>query len=97
MDLFNRLAQNRPAPAEAQTKRLRENFPPMLLNWLRNHWPKTTNSARDLYRHGPIRERKIALELADALVAQGWLAPLKTFRHDRLEWQIVGKSDDKAA
>ena len=95
--LFDRLAQSRPAQAEAQIKRPRENSPPMLLQWLRYHWPKTTVSARDIYWRGPIRERKIALELADALVAQGWLIPLKTFRHDRLEWRIVGKSDGKAA
>lgn len=97
MSLFDRLAQSRPAPAETQIKRPRANSPPMLLSWLRNHWPGTTVSARDLYWRGPIRDRKIALELADALVAQGWLAPLKTFRHDRLEWRIVGKSDGKAA
>jgi hypothetical protein len=96
-NLFERLGKQRPAAAEAQIRRPRRDSPPMLLSWLRNHWPKTTISARELYRHGPIRQRKIALELADALVAQGWLAPLKTFRHDRLEWRIVGKSDGKAA
>jgi len=72
--------------------KLRIGSPPMLLNWLRNRWPGTTVSARDLYRHGPIRDREIALELAEALVGQGWLAPIKTFRHDRREWVIVGKS-----
>ena len=96
-NLFDRLAQSQPAQAEARIKQSHKNSPPVLLNWIRNHWPGTTVSARDLYWRGPIRDRKIALELADALVAQGWLVPLKTFRHDRLEWRIVGKSDGKAA
>jgi hypothetical protein len=95
-NLFDRLAQNRLAPAEAQIKRPRRDSPPMLLDWLRNRWPKTTVSARDIYRHGPnpVRDRKIALNMAEALVGQGWLTPIKTFRQDRLEWRIVGKSDD---
>jgi len=71
----------------------------MLLNWLRNRWPATTVCARDIYRHGPrpARDnRKIALDLAEELVAQGALAPLKTHRYDRKRWQIVGKSNENA-
>jgi hypothetical protein len=71
----------------------------LLLDWLRNRWPGTTVCARDLYRRGPgpIRgDRKIALELAEALTAQGWLAPVKTHRYDRKAWQIVGKSGENA-
>jgi len=70
----------------------------MLLDWLKNRWPKTTISARDIYRHGPnpVRDRKIALTLAEALVGQGWLTPIETWRYDRKEWKIVGKSGENA-
>ena len=70
----------------------------MLLNWLRNHWPETTICARDLYRNAPspIRDRKIALDLAEELVAQGALAAIKTHRRDRKAWQIVGKTGENA-
>ena len=68
----------------------------MLLNWLRNHWPETTICARDLYRNalGPIRDRKIALDLAEELVAQGALTPIPTHRYDRKAWQILGKKGE---
>jgi len=90
--LFERLNQERP-PAEAVSKQSHRSSPPALLNWLRNHWPKTTICARDLYRNAPspMRDRKIALDLAEELVAQGALTPIKTHRYDRKAWQIVGK------
>jgi len=70
----------------------------MLLDWLKNRWPKTTVSARDIYRHGPnpVRDRTIALNMAEALVGQGWLTPIKTHRYDRKAWQIVGKTGENA-
>lgn len=70
----------------------------MLLDWLKNRWPGTTVSARDIYRHGPnpVRDRKIALNMAEALVGQGWLTPIKSWRYDRKEWQIVGKMGKNA-
>ena len=72
--------------------------PPLLLHWLRNRWPGTTVCARDIYRHGPnpVRDRKIALDLAEELVAQGALAAIKTHRRDRKAWQIVGKTGENA-
>ena len=97
-NLFERLDKERPPPAEATNKQSR-NSPPTLLDWLRNRWPETTVCARDIYRHAPspIRgDRKIALDLAEALVGQGWLTPLKTHRHDRKAWRIVGKTGENA-
>src|SRR5262245_42888007 len=94
--LFERLDRGRPPPAEAGIKHRAAARPPLLLDWLRNHWPKTTICARDLYRNAPnpIRDRKIALDLAEELVAQGSLTPIKTHRHDRKAWQIVGKTGE---
>jgi len=43
-----------------------------------------------------MRDRKIALDLAEELVAQGALAAIKTHRRDRKAWQIVGKSGENA-
>jgi len=94
--LFERLNKGRP-PGEAASKQARSS-PPVLLNWLRNHWPGTTICARDLYRNAPspMRDRKIALDLAEELVAQGALAAIKTHRRDRKVWQIVGKKGENA-
>jgi len=89
---FDPFARHRQEKSEEPRKRPKHSSsPPLLLDWLRNRWPGTTVCARDIYRHGPIRDRKIALDMAEALEGQGWLAPLKTFRRDRKEWQIVGK------
>jgi hypothetical protein len=52
-NLFDRLAQSQPAQAEARIKQSHKNSPPVLLNWIRNHWPGTTVSARDLIDTGP--------------------------------------------
>jgi len=98
MNLFERLNKGRPASIEKTSEQPRSS-PPMLLDWLRNRWPETTVSFRDIYRHAPapVRgNRKIALNLAEALVGQGWLAPIKTHRYDRKAWQIVGKTGENA-
>jgi hypothetical protein len=65
-----------------------------LRNWLVNHWAKPTVTARDICIYGPnsIRDGKTALRLAEILVEQGWLVPLKTRRRDMHEWQIVPKT-----
>jgi hypothetical protein len=48
-------------------------------------------------RPTPIRgDRKIALNLAEALALQGYLAPIPTHRYDRKAWQIVGKTGENA-
>jgi len=99
-DPFARQRQGRskePRSKEPRSESRRDGTPPMLLDWLQNRWPGTTVCARDLYCYAPrpIRDdRKIALELAETLVAQGWLAPIKPHRHDRKVWQIVGKSSE---
>jgi hypothetical protein len=96
VDLFERLGGGQPPPtAEAKIKYRAAAKPPLLLDWLRTRWPGTTVAARDLYHHGPrpVRDnRKIALDLAEELVAQGALTPIKTHRYDRKAWQIVGKT-----
>jgi hypothetical protein len=97
MSEFDPFARHRQEKSEEPGRGLRRSSsPPMLLDWLRNHWPKTTVSARDIYRHGPnpVRDRKIALNMAEALVGQGWLTPIKTHRYDRKAWQIVGKTGE---
>ena len=93
--LFERLGKGRPLPAEAANEQSRSS-PPMLLDWLRNRWSGTTVCARDIYRRAPspIRgDRKIALDLAEALVGQGWLTPIETHRYDRKAWRIIGKTE----
>ena len=97
---FDPFARHRQEKSEEPEKRpKRGGTPPILLDWLRNRWPRNTISARDIYRRAPtpIRgDRKIALELAEALTGQGWLAPIPTHRYDRKRWQIVGKSGENA-
>jgi hypothetical protein len=34
--------------------------------------------------------------MAEALVGQGWLIPIKTHRYDRKAWQIAGKNGENA-
>jgi hypothetical protein len=62
-----------------------------LLVWLQTRG-KPIVTARDIYTYGPgaIRDRGTTLELANILVAHGWLRELKTHRHDRLEWEVAG-------
>jgi hypothetical protein len=97
---FDPFARHRQGKSEEPRGRpRRSSSPPLLLDWLRNRWPGTTVAARDLYHHGPrpVRDdRKIALDLAEELVAQGALTPIKTHRYDRKAWQIVGKTDKNA-
>jgi len=95
---FDPFARHRQVKSERPGRRpRRSSTPPILLNWLRNHWPRTTVCARDIYRCAPCPIRgdlKIALELAEALTGQGWLAPIPSHRYDRKRWQIVGKSGE---
>jgi len=95
---FDPFARHRQGKSEKPRSGPRRNSsPPILLDWLRNRWPGTTVCARDIYRRAPcpIRgDRKIALDLAEELVAQGALAPIKTHRYDRKTWQIVGKKGE---
>jgi hypothetical protein len=97
---FDPFARHRQAKSEGPGRRPRRSgTPPILLDWLRNRWPGTTVSARDIYRRAPCPIRgdlKIVLDLTEALTGQGWLAPIKTHRYDRKKWQIVGKSGENA-
>jgi len=62
-----------------------------LLDFVVNRWPRPTIRVREICQFGPgsIRDRKSAMALAEVLAANGWLAPIKTRRHDTHEWQIV--------
>ena len=82
MNLFERLARGRPAPAEEKVK---VDPAQLLLNFLRR-WPRTTISSRDIRIWGPksIRDRESAIRSAQILVANGYLTPLK----NRV-WKVV--------
>jgi hypothetical protein len=63
-----------------------------LLDWLVNHWPGPTISARDIYRFGPhfiLNDPKGAIAMAQTLAENGWLTPIKSWRRDRKEWRIA--------
>jgi hypothetical protein len=63
-----------------------------LLDFLVNHWRAPTISVRDIRKYGPnfIRgDQKGAIHLAETLVENGWLAPIKSWRRDRREWRIA--------
>jgi hypothetical protein len=64
-----------------------------LLSWIMNNFDGTTISVRDICWRGPrpIRDRANALAMAESLVAAGWLAPIKSHRHDRREYRIAGR------
>ena len=69
------------------------NSPPIeqLLDFLINRWSEPTINARTIHWRGPncTRNRKSVIELAEALVAAGWLSPVKARRHDMRVWEIV--------
>jgi hypothetical protein len=82
--LFERL---RPRPA----KKVQEPSPPQkLLDWIQR-WNKPSVCARDIRIYGPsaLNDPKCALAAAEVLVKHGWLIPLKTWRRDRRQWEIV--------
>jgi hypothetical protein len=64
-----------------------------LLSWIINDFDGATIGVRDICWRGPRpnRDRTSALAMAEALVAAGWLAPIKSHRHDRREWRIEGR------
>jgi hypothetical protein len=72
-NLFERLAQSRPAPTEEKVK---VDPAQKLLDWLQ-HWSKPTISTRDIHIYGPnsIRDRESAINSAQTLVDCGWLIP----------------------
>src|SRR5262249_41993810 len=86
-DIFKRLSKGRPPPIERSPK---IQHAQRLLDWLQR-WSKYTVSWRDIHNHGPrpIRDRKSAIDAAEILVRNGWLAPLKPHRYDMHKWQIV--------
>src|SRR5215467_13384380 len=69
-----------PTPKPEPTKQPRIKSPQIenLLDWLVNHWTKTTVTAREIYTYGPnpVRDKKTTLSLAQILVERGWLIPM---------------------
>jgi hypothetical protein len=61
-----------------------------LLCWIQRNWGKPIVSLRDIQAYGPntIRKRQITLELTKILVREGWLVPMKAWRHDRQVWRL---------
>jgi hypothetical protein len=61
-----------------------------LLVWLQTRG-KPTITAREIYTYGPgaIRDLVTTRELANILVAHGWLREVKTHRRDQLKWEVV--------
>jgi hypothetical protein len=94
MNLFERLAQNRPAQTEPARK-----APPSeleaaqkLLDFLQR-WNRPTVSVRDIRIWGPriTRNRKNAIAAAEILVKNNFLVPNKPYRPHTYEWKIVRK------
>jgi hypothetical protein len=77
-----------PAPAKQPHKSSQ-----LLLDWILQHWNKSTISVREIGVYAPraIREREIIINSAEALVRHGWLSELKAHRHDRRVWRIDRK------
>ena len=100
--LFERIDSGRPPPVEEAIKQQREGSPSIekLLDWLVNHWAKTTVTAREIYTYGPnhVRDKKTTLSLAQILVERGWLIPMHPDfltgrrRRDKSEWKIGGRA-----
>jgi hypothetical protein len=80
--------------AEQELEPERPKVPPsaqQLLCWIQQGWGRPTISLRDIQVYGPgltIRKREIALDLTKILVRQGWLVPMKAWRHDRQVWRL---------
>jgi len=63
-----------------------------LLEWITYKWKGDTVTLRDVYRHGPhfLRDdRESAFDLAEILVQQGRLIPIKPRRRDAREWHVI--------
>jgi hypothetical protein len=97
------LDKGRPPPLEEAIKQPRGSSPPIekLLDWLVNHWAKTTVTAREIYTYGPnpVRDKRTTLSLAQILVERGWLIPMHPDfltggrrRRDKWEWKIGGRA-----
>jgi hypothetical protein len=90
--LFERLHAGRPSPIEITPPTNLKLLPAgRFLNWLLNYWSKPTISAYEIYTYGPrpIKNAKEAMSVAEVLVQQGWLIPIRAHRIDRKVWLVV--------
>jgi hypothetical protein len=78
--------------AEHELESERPRVPPSaqrLLCWIQQGWGKPVVSLRDICAFGPRpKDRQITLDLIKILVRQGWLVPMKAWRHDRQVWRL---------
>jgi hypothetical protein len=96
VSLFERIKspQTETAATEETTKQ-KQQLIARLLDWLLNNWSRDTITARQICDFGPypLRNDKTATsDLAQELVARGWLVSIKPRRHDSLKWKIAQKS-----
>jgi hypothetical protein len=78
--LFERLAKGRPQPAEAKIEQPSKEPAQLLLNWL-NRRAGATITKNDIRNYGPrpIRDREIAIQSAEVLVAHGHLTKINSY------------------
>ena len=91
MNLFERLARGRPAPAEE--KKTPKDPAQQLLTWLQKSGRQKI-TARDVRRRAPhpLRSREGAIDSINVLVRHGWLVPITPSRRDRPEWAVVRRA-----
>ena len=92
-NLFEKLAQGRPAPSSPPLPTYKVQALPAqrLLNFLQR-WPKDTITLVEIVTYGPrtLRYRTGAMIAAETLAQHGWLIPFEANqRLRRQEWQIV--------
>jgi hypothetical protein len=92
--LFERLSKGRLVPQVEETINHPRWNPPTadkLLDWLLTRWTKDTVTIRDIRAFGPssIRDKNVALSLAQSLERRGWLSPAKGWRLDMQVWRVV--------
>jgi hypothetical protein len=99
--LFERLSKGRTPideapPTEETTKQPYEKHKLIerLLDWLMNRWVGDSVTAFQIRHHGPYPFRPpasstLAVDIAEELVARGWLMAVKPRRRDSKEWKIA--------
>ena len=81
----NEIELEKPQPIDRPLKNLE-----LLLGWL-NRWPKDRITLREIqaFGPGPVRDRKVALNLMQTLTERGWVLPTKPRRYDMTRWEIA--------
>jgi hypothetical protein len=95
MSLLEQLEKERPLPPPIDER----DTPLERLERFLRRWRRPVISLRDLYTHGPKRDRnkQRALSLAQILVQQGVLVPIVPRRRDVVKWKVVPKGQRPTA